>query len=334
MKSSENLLVFAECNKEGIHPVAFELLAKGKELCEKSGSALHCLVLGNQDTEILDLQELNIRGADEVFYIKDDCFTWAEECLYKENIVPFIRERNPHTVLFGATNFGRSLAPRVAAALQTGLTADCTNLTMDEDGRLIQIRPAFSNNILAHIKTLSYPQIATIRYKEFQEAERDEAREAKLTVLEAYRKAYEGATVLESLREQEFDITKAEVVVSGGRGIKRKEDLQMLQELAELLGGELGVSRALVDGGMISSAHQIGYSGNRVKPKVYIACGISGAPQHIAGMKDADLIIAINKDPSAPIFKFADYGYVGNLYEVIPQMISGIKNGVQGGEFG
>lgn len=325
MKKRKGILVFAEINKSGIHRISFELLSKGKELCEKTNSKLYCLVIGDLDPQLLDLEELNYRGADRVFYLKDDCFRFAEECLYKENLVKFIEEYNPHTVLIGATNLGRSLAPRAAAALKTGLTADCTDLAIDADGRLIQIRPAFSNNILAHIKTLSYPQIATIRYKEFREAERDTGRASNVTMLDPYIRKYDKTTVIRNLAEEEFDITKAEVVVSGGRGIKRKEDLQMLKELAGLLGGELGASRALVDAGMIGSAHQVGYSGNRVKPKVYIACGISGAPQHIAGMKNADLIIAVNKDPSAPIFKFADYGYVGNLYEIIPRMIQNIK---------
>lgn len=330
MKKHNGILIFVETEKNSIHRVAFELLLKGKELCKKTNSKLYCLMVGNED---LKLEELNYRGADKVFYIKGDCFRYAEECLYKDNIVKFIEEWNPHTVLIGATNFGRSLSPRIAAALQTGLTADCTDLTVDADGRLIQIRPAFSNNILAHIKTLSYPQIATIRYKEFKEAERDITRKPNITVLEPYVREYGLTTIVKNFMDEEFDITKAEVVVSGGRGIKRKEDLEMLGELAALLGGELGVSRALVDAGMIGSAHQVGYSGNRVKPKVYIACGISGAPQHIAGMKDAELIIAINKDPSAPIFKFADYGYVGNLYDVVPRLIQDMKSKADGGDF-
>lgn len=322
MKKRSSILIFAETEKTGIHRVAFELLSKGKELSEKTNAKLYCLVIGDED---LELEELNYRGADKVFYIKDSCFRFPEECIYKENIVRFIEECNPHTVLIGATNFGRSLAPRVAAALKTGLTADCTDLSIDTDGKLIQIRPAFSNNILAHIKTLSYPQIATVRYKEFKEAERDAGRKPSVQVMAPSVKEYGLTAVVSSLMNENFDITKAEVVVSGGRGVKRKEDLRMLKELADLLGGELGASRALVDAGMVGSAHQVGYSGNRVKPKVYIACGVSGAPQHIAGMKDAELIIAINKDPSAPIFKFADYGCVGNLYEIVPMLIQSIK---------
>lgn len=322
MYKHKRVLVLAELEGEDIHKISYELLAKGKEICEKTMAELYCLVIGNKK---LDLRELNYRGADKVFYIRDGFLNYPEEVIYKENIVGFIKEYMPETVLIGATNFGRSLAPRIAAALKTGLTADCTDLKVDQDGKLIQIRPAFSNNILAHIKTLTIPQLATIRYKEFREAERDINRRVDIVKLEPYAKAYNGTTVTSIFIEEDFNITDAEVVVAGGRGIKKKDDIKMLRELADLLGGKVAASRALVDAGMISTSHQIGYSGNRVKPKVYFACGISGAPQHIAGMKDAELIIAINKDPSAPIFNIADYGYVGDLYQIIPKIIEEVS---------
>ncbi|MFT5875177.1 MAG: electron transfer flavoprotein alpha subunit [Clostridium sp.] len=322
MKKHYGVLVISEQNDGHIHNISYELLGKGKEISEKLGSPLYALVLSGDD---LDVKELNYRGASKVFYIKDKCFEKPEEFLFKENIVRFIEEQSPEIVLIGATNFGRSLAPRIAAALKTGLTADCTNLEIDEDGNFIQVRPAFSNNILAHIKTITLPKIATIRYKQFNEGERDENRDVNISILKPYVFKNDKSEIIKIFKDSDFDITEAEVVVSGGRGIKRKEDLAMIKELAELLGGELGATRAIVDAGMIGSEHQVGYSGNRVKPKVYIACGISGAPQHIAGMKEAELIIAINSDASAPIFNFADYGYVGDLYEIVPKMIQDIK---------
>lgn len=312
------VLIITEGYNGEIHRVAYELLNKGREIAASTGERVECLVLSDQDC---DFDELCLRGADKVWFMKSDAFRYPEEVLFSENITAFIREHKPAAVLTGATHFGRSLAPRVAAALSTGLTADCTDLQVDEEGNLEQIRPAFSDNILAHIKTAARPQMATVRYKEFEEAAVDVTRGILIEEIEPYTlKAFGSVFVEEMLSLGETDITDAEVVVAGGRGMKKEEDLQILQQLADVLGGQVGVSRALVDAGMASSAIQVGYSGNRVKPKVYIACGISGAPQHIAGMKESDLIIAINRDPAAPIFRVADYGFVGDLYEVVPKL--------------
>ncbi len=318
MNKHKGILVIAEQNNNVIHKVSYELLNKAKELAQSLNVPLNCLLLGSDG---VNANELNYRGADTVFFMKSEIFLVAEEYLYKQNIVKFINENNPEIVLIGATNFGRSLAPRIAAALKTGLTADCTNLKIDEDGRLIQIRPAFSDNILAYIKTAHYPQMATIRYKEFSEAERDLNREINIIELQPYFHNYNKTTVIKTLNDNDVNITEAEIVVAAGRGIKKKEDLKMIETLAQKLGGVMGVSRALVDAGMVNSSYQVGYSGNRVKPKIYIACGISGAPQHLAGMKESELIIAINSDPSAPIFSIADFGYVGDIYEIIPNLI-------------
>ncbi len=318
MSEYKGILVIAEQNNNIIHKVSYELLNKAKELAQSLNIPLNCLLLGNDG---INAKELNYRGADTVFFMKSEIFLVAEEYLYKQNIVNFINENKPEIVLIGATNFGRSLAPRIAAALETGLTADCTNLKIDEDGHLVQIRPAFSDNILAYIKTAHYPQMATIRYKEFSEAKRDLNREINIVELQPYFCNYDKTNIIKTLNDSDVNITEAEIVVAAGRGIKKKEDLKMIECLAQKLGGVMGVSRALVDAGMTSSAYQVGYSGNRVKPKIYIACGISGAPQHLAGMKESELIIAINSDPSAPIFSIADYGYVGDIYEIIPNLI-------------
>lgn len=316
-KEYKDILVIAEMEHDHIHRVAFELLYKGRQLAEAAGEKLFCLLLTGRDT---DVSELCKRGADRVYVMEDPAFAKPEESLFAENIVSFIREHRPATVLIGATHLGRSLAPRMAAALGTGLTADCTELKIADDGALEQIRPAFSDNILAHIKTMNRPQMATVRYKEFQEADLREDAEIRVVKVAAYSTDSKGVTIEETISIGDVDITDAEVVVAGGRGIRKEEDLQLLQELADVLGGQVGVSRALVDAGMAASNIQIGYSGNRVKPKVYIACGISGAPQHLAGMKESDLIIAVNSDPSAPIFNVSDYGFVGDLYEVVPKL--------------
>lgn len=313
----KGILVIVEQNDNVIHKVSYELLNKAEELAYKLGVSLNCLILGPAG---MDVKELCYRGAENVYYMKSEAFSQPEEYLYKQNIVEFINEHKPEIVLIGATNFGRSLAPRVAAALKTGLTADCTDLKIDDEGKLIQIRPAFSDNIFAYIKTGKYPQMATIRYKEFEEAKRNVEKKVNIVEINPYFNKYNKAEVLKVFKEKNIDISEAEIVVAAGRGIKKKEDLKMIEEFANKLGGVMGVSRALVDAGMVSSAYQVGYSGNRVKPKIYIACGISGAPQHIAGMKESELIIAINSDPSAPIFSIADYGYVGDIYEIIPNL--------------
>ncbi|WP_019228458.1 electron transfer flavoprotein subunit alpha/FixB family protein [Sedimentibacter sp. B4] len=323
-KEYKGVLVFAEQKRGDIHKVAYELLGKGKTLCDKLNCSLMSVVLGQPD---INVNELVYRGADKVYHIEDEMiFSVPDEVVYAENLVKLIKDIKPEICLFGATTFGRSLAPRVAAILETGLTADCTDLSIDDDMRLIQIRPAFSENILAHIKSDNYPQMATVRYKEFDEAHRDETKTGEIIKVKAIKSGNCLVEVLEEISNENINIADADVVVSAGVGIKNTEDLKMIQELALLLGGEVGASRALVETGIISKAHQVGYSGSRVKPKIYIACGISGAPQHVAGMKESGIIIAINNDPSAPIFKVADYSIVGDMYKIIPELIEAIKN--------
>jgi electron transfer flavoprotein alpha subunit len=326
MNVNKKILVFAEQNNQIIHGVSYELLGKAVELSADNGAEIYAVVLGDD----IDTAELCYRGADKVYYIKDSRFNTLEEYLYKENLIPFIRSLQPDIVLFGATSFGRSLAPRVAGALNTGLTADCTDLRYDEDGDLIQIRPAFSNNIMAHIKTTTKPKMATIRYKEFPTPLRNVNNKADIEIVKPYCVEYMKSKVLKTYSETDFNISDADIVVSAGRGVKKAEDLKLIKELADVLDGSLGASRALIDTGMIGSMHQVGYSGHRVKPRIYIACGISGAPQHIAGMKESDFIIAINSDASAPIFNIADIGYIGDMFQIIPEMIASLKKSTGG----
>ncbi len=323
-KDYSGVVVFAQQSNGQIHRVSYELLNCAKELAKHLDSQVYSIVLGSKGVEV---QELIYHGSDKVYYCEDEIFDSPDELIYKENIVNILKEIKPEIILIGATNFGRSIAPRISAALNTGLTADCTGLKIDEvDGKLVQIRPAFSENILAHIKTDTYPQMATIRYKEFPEGQRDEQYKGKIENIKPIKIEKSLVKTLEKVSEQEVNITEAEVVVAGGRGVKTPDDLKLLNELAQCLGGVVGVSRPLIDEGYMTKEHQVGYSGNRVKPKIYIACGISGAPQHLAGMKESEVIIAVNNDPSAPIFEVADYGVVGDLYEVIPQLINKFKS--------
>ncbi len=318
------VLVYAEQNAGEIHPVSYELLQKGRQLAEDLEEDLIAIVMG---PEGLDAEELVYRGADRVYYIKSEELSEPNLITYKDNLEKYINDEiKPEIILLGATPFGRSLAPRLAIAVDSGLTADCTDLQIDEeDGRLIQIRPAFSENILAHIKSTSDMQMATVRYQEFDEAERDDSLEGEIITAEAERSKDHGLKVLERLAGKEVNITEEDVIVAGGKGLKNPEDFSLLEELAEKLGGEVGASRDVVDEDYIGKEHQVGYSGHRVKPVIYIACGISGAPQHLAGMKESDTIIAINNDPSAPIFEHCDYGIVGDLYEVVPELIKKIE---------
>jgi electron transfer flavoprotein alpha subunit len=324
MEQYNGVMVFAEQKQGIIHKISYELLGKATLLADKLNEPVICCIAGPSK---LDINELIYRGADKVYYIKDDkLFEDPEVMVYAKNIIKVIMEVKPSICLFGATSFGRSLAPRVAAALKCGLTADCTGLEIDmEDKQLIQIRPAFSENILAHIKSRVMPQMSTVRYKEFDEAKRDTSRTGSVKTYEAVTIEDPRIEIIEEIKLEDFNITDAKIVVSAGKGLKSAEDFKLISELAKALGGVVGSSRPLVEEGYISKAHQVGYSGNRVKPKLYVACGISGAPQHLAGMKESDSILAINSDPSAPIFNIADYGIVGDLYEVIPKLIEKIN---------
>lgn len=318
----DDIFILSEQRGGEIHPISYELLGKGKEIAQKLGTNLCSVLLTPNGKEA---KELIYHGADKVYLYEDSVLELPNEEVYKINLVDLIMEKKPQVFLIGATHFGRSLAPRIAAALDTGLTADCTDLRIDEEGNLEQIRPAFSGNILAHINTNSYPCMATIRYKEMERLKRDPNRRGEIIKKETKIIEDNDVEVLKKLEARELNIADADIVVSGGRGLEKSEDFELLGELAELLGGVVGSSRPLVDDGWIGKEHQVGYSGNRTKPELYIACGISGAPQHLVGMRDSDTIVAINKDPSAPIFNVADYGIIGDLYEVIPTLINKIK---------
>jgi len=287
MEQYNGVMVFAEQKQGTIHKVSYELLGKAALLAEKLNEPVISCIVGPSG---LDINELIFRGADKVYYVKDDkLFEEPEVMIYAKNIIKVIQEVKPAICLFGATSFGRSLAPRVAAALKCGLTADCTGLEIDmEDMRLIQIRPAFSENILAHIKSRVMPQMSTVRYKEFDEAKRDTSRTGIVKTYEAVTIEDPRIEIIEEIKLEDFNITDAKIVVSAGKGLKSAEDFKLIGELAKALGGVVGSSRPLVEEGYISKAHQVGYSGNRVKPKLYVACGISGAPQHLAGMKESE----------------------------------------------
>jgi electron transfer flavoprotein alpha subunit len=321
---AKKVLVVAELRGGAVHPVTFELLGKGREIVEQTGGELQSVVFGS-NLDKTRMSELIRYGADKVFLFDDPMFTWLNTMVFAHNLVRLCREERPDIVLIGATYFGRSLGPRVAAALKTGLTADCVDLRVDENGDLIQIRPAFVGNILAYIKTRTKPVMSTVRYRVMGKRERDRGEGGLIVEKRPEAPPKMGVRPVGEPVPKKLNIADAEIIVAGGRGLGSAEGFKLLEELARLLGGVVGSSRPPVDDGWIRKEHQVGYSGSIVKPKLYVACGISGSPQHLFGMKDAETIVAINNDPSAPIFRVADYGIVGDLYHVVPLMIKEIK---------
>ncbi|MCD6116928.1 FAD-binding protein [bacterium] len=330
LEDYKGVWIFAEQREGEIQSVVYELIGAGQRLAKERGSELSAVLFGSNlnDSVLLDLFQ---RGADKVYIADDPVLEQFNDEAYSRILVKLINEHKPEIVLAGATALGRALIPRVAVELKTGLTADCTGLEIDsETGHLLQTRPAFGGNIMATILCEhTRPQMATVRHKVMPEAALDTSK----TMGEVVRvdvTSQDAATrtkVLEVVKELEdtVNIAEADVIVSGGRGLKSPENFEMLKDLAKVLGGAVGASRAAVDAGWISYSHQVGQTGKTVKPKVYIAVGISGAIQHLVGMSSADVIIAVNKNPDAPIFEVADYGLVGDLFEIVPELTKRFK---------
>lgn len=332
MEDYQGVWIFAEQRDGEIQTVSYELLGAGQRLARARNTEL-CALLFGQDVEPLAV-ELFKRGADKVYLADDPALRYYNDEPYANILVKLVRRYKPEIVLCGATSLGRSMVPRAATELQTGLTADCTGLEIDmETGHLLQTRPAFGGNIMATILCDRYrPQMATVRHKVMTEAAVDPDRQTgELIRAELTEEDLASRTrVLEVIEEEgeTVNITEADVIVSGGRGVKTPENFQLLVDLAKVLDGAVGASRAAVDAGWIGYAHQVGQTGKTVKPKIYITAGISGAVQHLVGMSSSDTIIAVNRDPDAPIFRAADYGLVGDLFEIIPLLIDRFKKGV------
>jgi len=327
--------VFAEQRNGKISTVVHELLGAGRRLADETGEKLTSVLLGH-DMES-SARELVPFGADEVIYVEDQRLRQFNDGPYSTVLAELIEERRPSIVLAGATFMGRSFIPMVASKVRTGLTADCTMLDIDpETGDLLQTRPAFGGNIMATIICPRHrPQMATVRHKVMTPAERDERRKGEVHIVRGLdgTRLDERTEVLEVVEEilDTVNLAEADVIVAGGRGLGGPEGFKPLEELAILLNGALGASRSAVDSGWIPYSHQVGQTGKTVKPKLYVACGISGAVQHLAGMQTSDVIVAINKDPDAPVFDVATYGLVGNLFHIVPEIIRSVK-AVRGGQ--
>lgn len=334
MGKSKEVLVFIEQEERTIAKVSLELLTKARELSQQVDGQLSCLLMGH---EIGHLVESVIHhGAETVYLVDHPELSIYRTLPYARAAIELVEEHKPYIFLLGATPIGRDLAPRIASACSAGLTADCTALEvgdLDRKGKtykdlLFQIRPAFGGNLMATIVNPEmHPQMATVREGVMQVGEPDPELQGNMVVLKPqFEESDFALEVLErTIQPPTVDIKSASIIVAGGAGVGSKENFNKLYELAEALGGEVAGSRAAVDAGYISEAQQVGQTGVTVRPKLYIAVGISGAVQHRAGMDQSSKIIAINKDPDAPIFEFADYKIVGDLNDVIPELIRIVK---------
>lgn len=319
----KDVWVFAEHHKGKISSVTLELVGEGLKLAKALDENLCVVFLGNNLKD--KAQDLLYYGVDKVYYVDDPIFETFQDDPYSEALAGLSRQFKPNIILTGATLMGRSFIPQVAVKLQTGLTADCTGLEIDPETRnLRQTRPAFGGNIMATILCENHrPQMSTVRHKVMKQAKRlDEAKGEviEVPITDSAKKCR--TKFLESIEELEetVNIAEADIIVSGGRGLGDPKHFKLIEDLAKAIGGAVGSSRAAVDAGWIPYSHQVGQTGKTVCPKLYIACGISGAIQHLAGMQSSDVIIAINKDPEANIFKYSTYGIVGNLHEVVPAL--------------
>ena len=319
--------VFAEQREGELQKVSLELLGEGRKIADKLGVKLTALLLGHNIKDLANT--LGEHGADEVLVCDNKLLEHYTTDGYTKVICELASERKPGILFIGATFIGRDLGPRVAARLTTGLTADCTQLDVEvSNGDLLATRPAFGGNLMATIACPDHrPQMATVRPGVFAKIEEKNCEfvvedvNVNLTSEDIRTKVVE---IVKEAKEIE-DISEANFIVAGGRGLGSKENFDKLYELAEVVGGSVAASRGAIDKGWIERDYQVGQTGKTVRPNIYIACGISGAIQHLAGMSGSDCIVAINKDPEAPIFKAADYGIVGNLFDVLPTLTAEIK---------
>ncbi|WP_409016586.1 electron transfer flavoprotein subunit alpha/FixB family protein [Anaerostipes caccae] len=325
LRAYEDVWVLGEQREGKIQPVTIELMGEGRKLADQLKKKLTVVIPGYKIES--EVEKLLHYGADVVYYMSHPLLSSFSTDGYTSAFVQLIQKKKPEIVLVGATSIGRDIGPRIAARLGTGLTADCTKLEIDaEDGKILQTRPAFGGNLMATIVCpKNRPQMSTVRPGVMEKAIHQETAAGTMeTFIPDLSENDIRAKLVEIIKEEkkQVNLTDARIIVSGGRGLKSAEGFHLIQELADVLGAEVGSSRACVEAGWIDASHQVGQTGTTVRPDIYIACGISGAIQHLAGMNESKYIVAINKDPEAPIFGICDYGIVGDLNDVIPAMIA------------
>lgn len=324
----KNVWVIAEQREGKIAPVTIELIGEGRKLADVLGKELVVVVAGYKIDE--EVNKLLHYGVNKAYYLESPLLEKFSTDGYVKAFADIIKEKKPEIVLVGASSLGRDIGPRLAARLGTGLTADCTKLEIDaEDKKLLMTRPAFGGNLMATIICpKNRPQMSTVRPGVMAKAAYSEVPTGDMEVIDPGLTEADIKTTLEKVivdDNKKVNLIDAKIVVSGGRGLKSAEGFELIKELADAVGGVVGSSRACVEAGWIDASHQVGQTGTTVRPDLYIACGISGAIQHLAGMSESKYIVAINKDPKAPIFEICDYGIVGDLNKVIPAMIENIK---------
>ena len=328
MQEYKDLWVFVETDEGKAKSVGYELLTPGRTLADKLGQKLVAVVMGKDVDAVA--ADCIAYGADQVILVEGDEYKNYNTDAETYAMTELIGKYRPAIVFYGATNNGRDLGPRVACKLGTGLTADCTGLDIEEEtGLLMSTRPTFGGNLMATIAIPdNRPQMSTVRPGVFKKGVKDPDRKGEIIREELHMDpALAKVRLVERVKEvaQAVNLEEAEIIVSGGRGLKEAKNFQLIRDLADALGATVGASRAAVDAGWIPHAHQVGQTGKTVAPKIYIACGISGAIQHLAGMSGSDTVGAINRDPDAPIFSVADYGIVGDLFEVLPALTEQIR---------
>lgn len=322
--SASNVWILAEQKNGKLLSVSHELLTRGRYLADKRNCALWAIVFANQISDE-ELNELIFQGADKVLAVTHPMLDHFLVEPYAQALQHLLKLYQSEIIIAAATTTGRTVMPYLSIKIHTGLTADCTNLEIDEaNGDLLQTRPAIGGNIMATIKTpLNRPQMATVRPKSAPPLPRDPARSGKIERIELPENTLSSRTRFEKFipdTSQEVSIQESDVIVSGGRGLRASDNFDILGKLANALGGVVGASRVPIDLGWQPYPRQIGLSGKTVSPKLYIACGISGAIQHLAGIQTAETVVAINTDPNAPIFQVADFGIVGSLFDIVPAL--------------
>lgn len=329
---SKKILIYAEVTRENyIHTVFFELAHKAQELAQKLDDAEVCaLLISKEGLASNYLEAFKNSGIDKIYALEDERFAEYYTEFFSKAAVDAVREIQPEIFLIGATNQGRDLAPRISTALHTGLTADCTGLDINEKGQLAATRPTFGGQLMATILCKNLPQMATIRPKVFKPASENIVKKAEIITmpvnLDGLEKRVELLEFKKAITKELNNLDSAEIIVAGGRGMKNAKGFELLKKFADELGGTVGATRLAVEMGLATHDMQVGQTGKTVSPKVYIACGISGAVQHTIGMADSEKIIAINSDKNAPIFEIADYGYVGDVFEVVPQLVELLRH--------
>ncbi len=325
------ILLYAEVTQENyVHTVIFELANKAQELAKKLDNAqVSALLICKQGLADLYKEAFINSGFDKVYIAEDNRFTHYSTELYSKVAIDVIKEIKPEIILIGATSQGRDLAPRVSSSLHTGLTADCTALDVNEKGQLMATRPTFGGKLMATILSKTLPQMATVRPKVFKPSSENVVKNTQFlnvnVVIDDIKRKVEFVEFVKRAKCEINDIDSAKIIVAGGKGMKNQAGFELLKILAQKLGATVGASRGAVDMGLAPVEIQIGQTGKTVSPKLYIACGISGAIQHTVGMCDSDKVIAINKDPNAPIFEVSDIGYVGDVFEVLPELIKSLN---------